>query len=295
MRTELARTALKRALDCRQSNKIELKDSFCVFDVAEASGIEEIRFLQLPTLEELYWKDEKKLLLGSLRPAGRQAFSCAHGFGHHVFGHGMCISAVNEGTKCRTGEFQPNEFLAEMFAGFFLMPKTTVCNGFHRRGWDASRPQPLQTYVVAGWLGVGYTTLVQHMCGTLKLIDRRYADRLMAIKPAAVREHVFGRKKPGRMWIVDKHWTGRPVDVEVGDTIVLAGDLELTGVNLVPDGACRLGECVRSIAPGSSARIVAGNSDLVLPVRVSRRDYQGRNIFRFDEDPDHEAISAYQN
>src|SRR4051794_12498608 len=82
-KNELAREALRQALQARTRQKLELTDAIAIFDVTERLGIEEVRFVDIPSLEELYWKDERKILVSSHRPAGRQAFNCAHGLGHH--------------------------------------------------------------------------------------------------------------------------------------------------------------------------------------------------------------------
>jgi hypothetical protein len=287
LRTDLARIALNKALEYRNLANIELTDSFCVHDRVEGLGIREVRFVEIPSLEEWYWKDEEKLIIGSLRPDGRQAFNCAHGFGHHVFGHGMCITSVQDATRDKR-IFDPKEYLADMFAAFFLMPKSTVCNGFARRNWSISSATPLQIYEVACWLGVGYGTLIEHMCRSLKLINRTYADRLLKVTPMAIREHILGRKIAQKVILVDTHWTGRPIDLEVGDLIVLRDSLSFDGPGLTPAGICRYGACYEALLPSSSTILTDNESEWCVPVRISRMSYRGMNIFRFEEDPDYE-------
>jgi hypothetical protein len=47
------------------------------------------------------------------------------------------------------------------------MPKAAVVGGFSRRNWNAASSTPAQIYTIAGWLGVGYETLITHMRASL--------------------------------------------------------------------------------------------------------------------------------
>ena len=193
IKKQLAQDALRKALQIRQKAKIPLTDALCVYDVVEANGISEVRFVDIPSLEELYWQDDDRIFVSALRPSGRQAFNCAHGFGHHVFGHGNCITGVSS-NGFKSGPFDADEFTADSFAGFLLMPRTTVSHGFAVRGLKLERCTPLQVYTVACWLGVGYTTLVHHMRDTLKLISRSRAESFLKVTPKEIRAQLIGRE-----------------------------------------------------------------------------------------------------
>jgi hypothetical protein len=51
--------ALTTALKIRQKAKIPLTDALCIYDFAESNGIAEVRFTDIPSLEEFYWKDAR--------------------------------------------------------------------------------------------------------------------------------------------------------------------------------------------------------------------------------------------
>jgi hypothetical protein len=61
------------------------------------------------SMEGFYFKPAN-ILVSSLRPVGRRAFTCAHELGHHWFGHGSTIdqlqedghAEVCEGKRCPT-------------------------------------------------------------------------------------------------------------------------------------------------------------------------------------------------
>jgi hypothetical protein len=288
MKSELAHLALTKAIQIRKQASVPLTDSICVYDLAESEGIQEIRFVDIPSLEELYWKNEKTILISSLRPIGRQAFNCGHGFGHHVFGHGMCITSLSSGNY--TGKaFDPNEFLVNCFSDFLLMPKTTVCHGFAVRGWDIKKCTSYHIYVIATWLGVGYGTLIQHMRDTLKLISLSHAEELLKTKPLQLRSHILGKKTTGNLTIVDDHWKGRPVDISAGDFLLLPDEMKFEGKCLQSYEENMFGLIIQGVIPGCNGRLWSEKADWSIPVRVSRPKYIGRNIFRFEEDPDYES------
>lgn len=283
---DLALTALNKALQLRQKNNIGLPDATDIYHLAEQAGIQEIRFVDIPSLEELYWKDQKTILLSLHRPAGRRAFNCAHGLGHHVFGHGMCISSISSGGFDE--RFDPNEFLADTFAGFVLMPKTTVCHAFASRRWSIENCTPIQVYSIACWLGVGYTTLVHHMCRALNLISESQAVRLSAVPLSRIRFDVLGYECAANILVVDKWWSGRAVDLEVGDYLLLSDELQLEESRLKAIGPSRGGFVHLATEPGYDAGYIAiTDANSAVAVRVYRKNYQGRNIFRFDNDPDY--------
>ena len=131
---ELARKAYTVAIQERKRAGIGLTSAICVFDLIHKAGVE-VRFQNISSMEGLYYNDGKPLILiSSCRPRGRVAFNCAHEYGHHIFNHGARIDEVIDSTSKKTWE--PDEFLADCFAGFFLMPKIAISKAFAVRGWD---------------------------------------------------------------------------------------------------------------------------------------------------------------
>lgn len=294
LKSEIARAALTKAMEIRTKANIPLTNSLSIYDFVETKGIKEVQFVEIPSLEELYWKDEKMILISSLRPTGRQAFNCGHGFGHHIFGHGMCITSLANGSSF-SKKFDPKEFLVDCFADFLLMPKTTVCHGFNSRGWDIKTVTPFQIYTVAGWLGVGYSTLIQHMRDTLKLISSFQSDKLLRTKPLQLRAEILGEKSLTNVVVVDEAWNGRPVDISVGDYLLLTSDMSFDGSCLEFYKKNLFGFIIRGLAPGCDGKIWSEKSEWSIQVRVSRPNYKGRNIFRFEEDPDYDQNEILSN
>jgi Zn-dependent peptidase ImmA (M78 family) len=269
------------ALRVRLSAGVELWEPVCVFDLAENLGVE-VRFVGIASMEGMYRSGEAPLILiASERPLGRKAFTCAHELGHRVFNDGTKIDELLEG-GARTGPFDPREFRADCFAGFLLMPKTAVCRAFSLRGWDPAVCTAEQAYVIAGYFGVGYTSLVHQMRYSLALLSDCRADALLKATPKALRSSILGMAVERNLIVVDQPWSGRAVDGQVGD-LVLAPKGTVCDKNLAePMAGHQKGTLLRVTKPGL-ARLSA-DGDWHAFLRVSRQDYVGRSVFRHLED-----------
>jgi hypothetical protein len=221
----------------------------------------------------------------SLRPIGRMAYSCAHEIGHHVFGHGSHINEVKEQTQ-KTKKSN-EEYIAEIFAGFLLMPKLAVNYGFSQRKWSCPNCTPKQVFIIAGWLGVGYTTLVNHMCHTLRLITTAKAKELSKVSLGKIKQELVGEQFQKNVFWVDKYWVGRPIDLCVGDLIITEEALELEG-NIAESVPLKLVErTLIALRPGIG-RLKTHDESWTVFVRVSRQEYKGWGKYRHLEDPEHE-------
>lgn len=275
-RTALARQALEAALKVRQKLDIELEDPVCVHDLAAKLGLK-VLFAAIPSMEGLYCANLGRILINADRPAGRQAFSCAHEVGHHVFGHGDRIDLLS--VSDNGGPKDPDEFLADCFAGFLLMPKLAVANAFHRRQWTPATATPAQFFTIAGMLGVGYETLIGHMQFSLRMLPKAHADRLRAVSPKDIRKDILGRAHAGGLVVADAAWAGRPIDVAAEDLILAPGELQIKGdcIRRINSGS-RGGTLLEAVAPGTAQ--IQDGSGWATFVRVSRKAFNGHAIFR---------------
>jgi len=281
-RTELALRAMKAALLVRQQLQIASVVPVPVFDVAAKLGLE-VWFVDVPTLEGMYVRDDvPTVLITSHRPAGRQAMTCAHEIGHHVFGHGSVIDEYVAAEKVESNS--ADEFLANTFAANLLMTRGAIAQGFLARGISATDPSPEQVYTVAWWLGVGYTALLYHMRSALRIMPRVRADALLQVSPKEIRAGIIDRLhlpySAGELIPVDTGWTGRAIDGQVGDMVFL------------PQGVCLEGACgtlrgrtLELRVPGIG-RVHDEDTGWAAYVRVSRRGYAGLADYRHLEDPE---------
>lgn len=276
----MAREATAAALRTRRSAGYSLDQPVCVYDLADRLGVE-VRFLDLPSMEGMYSSDPSPtIIVSSLRPAGRRAFTCAHELGHHSRRDGVQVDElVGQWDQPR---FDPREFMADCFAGALLMPKLAVSKAFAVRGWRIEECAPEQVFMVAGYFGVGYTTLVHHLRSAFRAITDTQARALLRIRPRKAQSLLVGWDTQHTIRVVDAHWTSRAVDVEVGDLILLRGDGRSEGTCVEPYASLENGKLFRATTPGIGR--LNGCDSWSTFVRVSRRQYAGRALFRHWEE-----------
>lgn len=283
-RKRLAELAVSAALRLRQQSGIAAHAALSIYDLCERLHVA-VRYADIPSMEGVYLPQASPrptIIVSSLRPAGRQAMTCGHELGHHVFGHGeQWDELVEHRTESRT--FQPHEYQADIFAAMLQMPKLAVDHAFSRRNLDPRQCLPEAVYSVTNWFGVGYSSLVTHMSCALKIIDAGRADQLRHHQPKDIRAAILGSECPQNLIMVDVHWTDRPIDAQVEDLIVL------------PPGTCLEGCCIRvlersprgtlaqSAAPGIG-RAHHPQLNWSAFIRVARKGYVGRAPYRFDEE-----------
>jgi len=284
-RHALAKQATHAALRLRAQLGRRLEDAVCPYDLVEEIGVS-LRFMSMPSLEGMYHAGRRPLVIvNSLRPAGRRAFNCAHELGHHIFNHGTCVDELLARDEDEERS-DPKEFMANRFAAALLMPKVAVERAFASRGWNARAPSPEQVYIVAGYLGVGYVTLISYLQGTLRVMSRVHAMRLRRFAPKNIRAELVGRHVSHDLVIVDEQWTGRPIDLEVGDVAQLPLGCEPAGNSLDLKAAEHsLLRLACAVTPGVNQLFLRG-LNWAVPIRVIKRGYVGLARYRHLEEED---------
>lgn len=282
---ELALRALNDALRMRTANEINLITPLDIFQFASDQGIE-VRFFDVPSLEAMYVKmDPPRIIISAQRPSGRQVFNCAHELGHHFYGHG---SRVDEYFKKEAGKnkFSPEEFIADRFASFLLMPKSLVNFAFTQRGWKIPECSVVEFFTIAGWIGVGYTTLITHMRDSLYLLTPEKAQELLRTTPKSIRQQLVPGSENTSIIIIDYYWAGRAIDAQVGDFLILPPNVQDTSdvMRCVSSDASRT--VYQAVRPGIG-RFNGTDTLWAAFLRVSKPDYVGRSIFRHLEDPEY--------
>ncbi len=288
---DLARTALAAARRVRIRAKALTESPVCIFDLIDENYRDELdlRFKAAPSLEGLYAKGDPSIgepavaVISSLRPSGRQRLTAAHELGHHEFGHGDSIDEIRESGE--SGKFEPKEFIATQFAAYLLMPKLGVLKAFVDRGIDVRNATPEQVLAVSSQFGVGYTTLIKHLCHALKEISTLHATALTKVAPKKMRENILGHSAAGELLLVDKHWAGRAIDLAVGDHAVLPVGTRVDGNAVKRLGSRLHGDVYQAQVPGL-ARVNNDAIGLASFVRVRRAGYEGCSMFRHMEDDD---------
>ena len=273
------------ALRMRRSAGFPLGEAICVYDVAERLGIE-VRFADIPSMEGMYYRaSEPAIILSSLRPSGRRAFTCAHELGHHSNGDGTSVDQL-VGKPHRSG-FDAKEFAADCFAGALLMPRMAIQRAFALREWDIQECTPGQVYTVSNYFGVGYSTLVHHMRSGLLLLPDAHAAALLKVSPRKAQARALGWQSPDTVWIVDPHWKGRAIDVEVSDLVFVQGRPTFEGNCLAQVREMTNGRMYTARQPGIGK--FCDDDGWSAFVRVSRQAFVGRGTFRHLEEADGEG------
>jgi Zn-dependent peptidase ImmA (M78 family) len=279
-RTDLAKQALEKSLEVREEHGYDFRSPLCVYELADRARVS-VRFVDDISMEGVYASLAKpKILISSLRPAGRRAFTCAHELGHHFFGHGSTIDELKEDAE--SGEFQPNEFLADTFAGFLLMPAQAVMRAFSSRQLDVATATPEQIYAVACSFGVGYETLIGHVEYSLGQLTKDRATALRKAKLPKIRQRILGSATPDHLIVVDSHYTFATVDAEVGNRVLLPAGVtsesdQIELIEQMPNG-----NLYRALRPGLAR--AANGTDWGVVVRVSRFQYAGLAQYRHLEE-----------
>jgi hypothetical protein len=171
--------------------------------------------------------------------------------------------------------------MAQRFAAGVMMPKLAIEAAFARRGWSVPDRTPETVFVVSQDLGVGFTTLVGHLERTMGRISDAVADTFRRIQLPRLRARIAGFKVDNDVVVVDEHWGRRPIDVEIGDVVLLPKRANF-------DGTCAvlISEPVLHLmaeAPGEgSVSLRVGRAPV--SVRVSRRGYIGLARYRHLEE-----------
>lgn len=284
-RTKLGRVALRGALDVRRRIGFSYDTPICIYDVTEKLGIS-LWFQGGGSFGGMYIKSANAIFVPSLRPAPRQAFTCAHELGHWYYGHGSKLDVYIENDGC--SQHDEEERLVDIFAGHVLMPTGAVKKSFKTRKIDPDSCSPVDFYKVSSQLGVGYSTLLGHMLWTQKNISQSSYGRLHKSSPKSIRAELlnFLDNDPGHLVVADEQWEAVPIDLQVGQIAIAPSGVYVNGTN------------VRVIKQTSSATILQAESPGISSVqnpygwasfvRVSRQGFEGRSIYRHLEEVDDE-------
>ena len=281
---ELSIRAVRKATRLRARLGIGPTSSLCPLDIAVTLGLV-VRLEALPSLEGMYASRERDtILLGTLRPWGRIRHTCGHELGHYMFQHG---TSVDELCVKRKNVWRPQEYLADRFSTALTMPKLAVAEALRRRGWHTTTLTSEQAFVLAQDFGVGYRSFVSHAERSLRMISSEMANKLrhQGHSLRSIRVALAGFDAEHDVFLGDRHWGARPMDIETGDIVVVPKDAFFVGscARLLRDPQAHLA----AIAPGEGQLTLRTRCEPIR-VRVGRRGYTGLARYRHLEDSEDE-------
>lgn len=284
-RANLAREANEKAAEVRDAQGYDPRSPICVYELCDRLGLK-VRFVDDVSMEGFYRASgSPTIILSSLRPLSRRAFTAAHELGHHIFGHKSTIDELKE--EAASGVFVPEEFLVDCFAGYLLMPPLGIKRAFASRSIDPATAGPEDFYRVACSFGVGYTTLADHLAHSLKLITPARAEALAKVKLPQIREQLTGISSKEHLVIADQQHAAPTIDAEVGNLVLLPTGARSDSDQIEPVSNVATGSLFRALRPGLARTTVPGTNWAVI-VRVSRAQYAGLAKYRHLEETDGE-------
>lgn len=230
-REDLARQAVARAASVRDRFDVPMTAAVNVIDLCVEGYKPKIvvRFQDI-SMEGVYLREPRPEIWLGLRPLVRRFYNAAHELGHHEFGHGSTfdeIQADDGDGEYAPRPFDPNEYLANTFAAYLLMPRVAVAHAFTVRGWKAESATPVQCFTVACSMGVGYETLAKHLTFGLRMAPERVWKPLLDARLPAIRKELLGAQAKPKLTVVDRHHTLKMVDTEVGAAVLMPPGTEM--------------------------------------------------------------------
>ncbi len=279
-RRTLILDAAQAASNARESVGADLVAPIDIYSVAKAMGVR-VLFVAF-SMEGFYSKSSPpRIMLSARRPLARRAFTCAHEVGHHWFGHGSTVDELQ--ADDRQDSDNPNEILANAFAGFMLMPTISVRGAFNRRGWKPDTANPAQILTIASEFGVGYETLLTQLSVTLWDMQQATRTELGKWTPQRIRNKLLGSDDSTGLVILDMEQQAASVDLEVGYTLAVPTGAKVDGPVLRPRQKITDFDVYDAIGRGCAT---VETSKWKIEARVAPHEFVGAAQYRFLEDPD---------
>ncbi len=275
---EIARTALKASIKVRRQLDEPIDTPVNPIEMAEKLKIE-VRYIALPSLEGMFSITKNAIILSSMRPIGRRASTCAHEIGHWYFGHGDRIDEY--GSFDHDCSESQEEMLANRFASYLLMPKKAISGYLNSASISPENITAEQAFSLSTVMGIGYTTLLNHMCWSLNFITSTKLRSLLAFQPKKIKSTLLGFEFSDNLVDLRVFRPVLPIDLEVGDKLIVPGDCKLEGASVSFNDEYRT--IVNCVIPG----IAIAQSESMgwsIFIRVSKKEFVGRAIYRHMED-----------
>lgn len=277
---DLARGAMRVAMDARFQAGLGLEDPICTYAVCERLGIP-VRFVDV-SMEGIYRRGPlPRIFLSAHRPLARRHFNCAHELGHHLFGHGATLDEIRENLDAYDDD-PPEEFQANSFAGHFLMPVLGVRRAFARRGLEPGRAVLAEIMAVATEFGVSIDALLTQLTISLKDIapDRR---RELLRARQTFRAFALPQQLAGEIALLDAHFAAPTLDIEINHLVIAPSGAIPDSDILASAGSTTFGSLYRAVKRGT-VELFIPNSSWVAVIRVAPERFVGLARYRYLED-----------
>jgi Zn-dependent peptidase ImmA (M78 family) len=185
-----------------------------------------------------------------------QRFTAAHELGHEALGHEASFDEEDVLTRAlfvTESGFDIRELQANAFATELLTPQWLIVHHMKRQGWNRENlTDPGVVYQLALRMGSSYSATC-YALADCKGIDRPTCDRLLKVKPKAIKQALVKPYEPetwyGDVWLVTERDNGMVLEGSRSDLVVLKfrehassgyiwqfGDLTDAGLAIREDG-----------------------------------------------------------
>jgi hypothetical protein len=174
--------------------------------------------------------------------------------------------------------------LVNQFAGHLLMSKWAVERAFKDRNLNPATAQDREIYAIACQFGVGYQTIIKHLRYALGLLTAQRLEQLLRSTPKTIRQNLLNNPFSNRLVLVDSYWKQVAIDLEVGDGACLTFKARAEDSRLLAQHG-KMSSVFVALRPGITKLEAVGNPWAAF-VRISRKGFAGRSIYRHLEDID---------
>ena len=277
-------SAVTEADKVRIQLELDMFEPINVFDACERMNLT-VRFVNI-NMEGMYINSKDKpnpqILISSLRPLPRRAFTCAHELGHHVFNHGTKTDMLSKDDPYSASD-DIEELLVNVFAGNLLMPIAGISAELAVRNWSAKTLTPLQAYTLSSFFGTGYQSFIFH-CRVNHLITSAQEKELLKQTPSKILKTLINNSGPAIPFkIIDGLSEISTVDVEATNYVFLPPRTKVLGNHLKKLGGIAIGDAYVAIKPGV-VQVVTADETFSCFVRIQRPAYMGLAEYRHLEE-----------
>jgi hypothetical protein len=172
--------------------------------------------------------DEAGVLITTKRPLPVQRFTGAHELGHLYMRHEPSFDDENilrRAPFATSGRVNRQEREADAFASMFLTPAWLLALNFDRQKWTAhDLLDPANVYQVSLRLGTSYRATC-HALERHKVISRGQSERLIAVEPKEIKQHLLGGYEPpdwrSDVWLLTERDQGMLIEGGRNDLFVV--------------------------------------------------------------------------
>ncbi len=188
-----------------------------------------VMFRPLKNLLGAYIDDPGQgVMVTTQRPLPVQRFTAAHELGHAALGHEASFDEEEILTRAlfvTDASYAPRELQANAFATEILTPPWLIVLHMNRQGWKRENlTDPVVVYQLALRMGSSYSATCYALAES-KGIDRPTCDRLLKVKPKAIKQSLAKPYEPdnwyGDVWLVTERDNGMVLEGSRSDLVVL--------------------------------------------------------------------------